>query len=743
MVSPRHEGDVRPAHTATALPSSGVVVDRFFGTEVVDPFRWLEDGDSDRVEAWTDMQNARTRAVLDMIPGRDALGARLRELLEVGVLSAPTMRVTGSGRLRLFYFQRKGDQDQGVFYFRDGLSGRDRALIDVAAMSSDAPVALAWTSPSPDGALVAWGRSEGGSEESTLQVRDVASGKDLSDVISGTRFASIAWRPDSGGFYYTRYPEPGTVPEGDQHYHRKVFFHELSSDPRADPLVFPDARARRVREKTESPSVSLSPDGRWLVVRVHRGARRSEIHVRDLDRDPQGTWIEVTSGINALFRPVPRNDRLYLVTDFGAPRSRLLAVDYDRPEPNAWREIIPEAADDVLRSVTVGSRVIVANYLHDAATRLQRFDLDGTPLGPIVLPTIGSATVRGRHDRTEAFVHFTSFVVPGEVLHVDLETGESTTWGRVGETLGLDHVSITQATATSRDGTRVPMYVVAPRWVTGAGPAPLILTGYGGFNQCASPAFSTRALAAVERGATWVQAVLRGGGEFGDEWHRAGILEHKQNVFDDFIACAEELVRGGVTSPSMLGILGSSNGGLLTAAVVTQRPHLFRAAVSDVPLTDMLRYHHFRGARLWASEYGTAEEPAQFRALLAYSPYHRVRDGELYPSMLFVTAENDTRVDPMHARKMTARMQVAQSGMARGRPILLRLERRAGHGAGKPIGKLADEFADELSFLLAALGCDLSAQERGDADATRLGMLSAARGAGRDDGDQGLRHGDP
>jgi prolyl oligopeptidase len=676
-------------------------------SEVADPYRWLEDGDSDEVRVWTEEQNARTRTLLDAIHGRDRLRDRLMELLRVGTLSAPVVRITPGGGRRYFYFRREGEQDQGIFYVRDGESGVDRPLIDVSAMAADRTTAVAWTFPSPDGALVAWGRSDGGSEESTLHVRDVASGEDLRDVIMRTRFASIAWLRDSQSFFYTRYPAPGTVAKGDDKYYRRVFLHKLGTDPNLDPLIFPDPHNDRVTcGKTDSPSVFLSPNGRWLVVRVHQGAQKSAIYFLDLSSGVRGEWRRVATGSDAAFRPIPRDDWLYVVTNDGAPRARLVAIDYDRPQRDAWREIIPEGAD-ALRSVTIIAHTIVATYLQDAATRLERFSLDGRWLGPLVLPSTGTATVHGQPTGNEAFVRFTSFVVPCEVICFDLETGKARTWGRVGAMLALDDVVVIRDYAKSKDGTRIPMFIVKRKGTKRNGANPTILSGYGGFNQCASPAFSVNALAAVERGAVWVLAVLRGGGEFGDAWHRAGMLEKKQNVFDDFIACAETLIRTGVTARSRLGIIGSSNGGLLTAAVVTQRPDLFRAAVSDVPLTDMLRYHHFRLAKLWVSEYGTADDLDQFKILHAYSPYHHVNDDTVYPSMLFVAAESDSRVDPMHARKMAARMQEAQSKSAQQRPILIRLESKAGHGAGKPIPKVADEFTDEMAFLFDAIGCDL------------------------------------
>ena len=685
-------------------------VDNYYGTEVADPFRWLEDDLSTEVQAWTKMQNACTRAVLDAIPGYGDLLDRFRQILDLGTITAPTERVTVAGVERLFHYRRRGLQNHGVFCVRSGVAGPDRELIDVSELASDGTAALAFTSVSPRGSYVAWGRSDSGTEDCVLYIREVDTGIDLSDAISRTRLASIAWTPDESGFYYTRYPDPATTAPGDEHYFRSVFFHLLGTNPDSDPRVFPEDGTDG-HLKTDSPSVSLSPNGRWLVVRVHRGAHRSEIWFRDLWEEQNRGWTVIGADRTVQYRPIPRDGLLYLLTNDGARRSRLVSVNYGAGG-TSWQEVITEN-DDVLRSVYIGSEVIVASYLHMASTRLSRYRLDGTPLGPVPLPSIGTATVRGRPDGKHVFVHFSSFVTPGEVTRFDLDTGVGQVWDRISDKrLDIADVTVTMATASSRDGTQVPMFVVARGEVPRNGSAASILTGYGGFSQCASPEFSARALSAVEHGVVWVAAILRGGGEFGDSWHRNGMLADKQNVFDDFIACAQELIDSGITSARRLGIVGSSNGGLLTAAAVTQCPKLFRAAISDVPVTDMLRYHQFSGARLWASEFGTAEDPEQFRFLYAYSPYHRVREGTQYPAMLFVTAENDTRVAPLHARKMAARMQQAQRDN-RESPILLRVESHAGHGAGKPTWKLVDEYTDQMAFLFGALVCPLTREERG------------------------------
>jgi prolyl oligopeptidase len=671
------------------------VVDDYFGTKVADPYRWLEDGDSPEVKAWTEQQNEATRAVLDAIGGRDALRERIRALLSIGTLSPPTVRRTRASDRRYFHVRREGAQKQPVLYVRDGVGGADRALVDPAAMSSTATTALDWWFPSSDGSLLAFGLSDDGSEQSTLVVRDVATGKDLADRIPYTKHASIAWMPDGIRFFYTRFPEPGTVPPGDENYSCRVYEHALGTDWRKDRLVFGAGRA-----KTELFSVAASPDGRWLVVVIDEGYDRSEVLLADLSSSGELAWVEVAVRTHARFEPIPHNDRLYILTDDGAPRFRLYAVDYDKVGRDDWKELIPEGPD-VLSSVAVIGKDIVATYLHQAATRVERFALDGRSLGDLPLPALGTSLVSGAWNGDEAFVQFTSYVVPADVWKVDLLTGKIVSWDRVGTDFTPPKVLVSRMFATSKDGTRIPMFVVESDATQRDGTRPAVLWGYGGFNLSATPAFSASALLTVQRGGVWVMANLRGGGEFGEEWHKAGMLGNKQNVFDDFCACAETLIAEKVASPTRIAAMGGSNGGLLVAAAVTQRPDLFCAGLSMVPLTDMLRYHRFRIARFWEAEYGSSEDPEQFAWLYAYSPYHRAEDGTHYPAMLFTTAESDSRVDPMHARKMAARMQRAQAAP---HPILLRVEKNAGHGAGKPTTKVVEELTDALSFLFAQLG---------------------------------------
>lgn len=696
----------------TLMTRKSDVVDTLHGVRVADPYRWLEDGASQETKTWTDAQNAHTRSVIDAIPGREKLKKDITEILQIGSVGAPAIRVIGRGAgsiasethvggIRYFHMKREGTQNQPTLYVRDGHAGKDKALIDVATLSEDGTTALDWWFPSWDGAFVAWGKSESGSEESVLHIRDVATGKDLPDRIDRTRHASVAWMPDSKSFYYSRYPEPGTVPAGEEKYHGKIFLHVVGQDPKSDKLVWNGDG----RDKTDIPQVMISPNGRWLVIRVHMGWDKSEVFVKDLTKGTGAPFATVVTGVHALFEPDPNDDRLYIRTNDGSPRFRLYAVEYGKLDRASWKELIPEGKD-VLTSVDVLKSEIVVTYLHDAATRVERFGMDGKSKGALALPGIGSSSTTGHPSSDELFVTFTSYVVPSQVYRVDLHQGTAlSSWDKVGAQFSEPDIEVSQMFATSKDGTRVPMFVIAKKGFKRSGKNPTVLYGYGGFNVNQTPAFSARALALVKRGAIWATAILRGGGELGEEWHKGGMLDKKQNVFDDLYACADTLFKEKIASPESLGVMGGSNGGLLVAAAVTQRPELFRVGLSLVPLTDMLRYHHFRIAKLWIPEYGDPDNADQFKYLRAYSPYHNVQDGAKYPSMLFTTAESDSRVDPMHARKMAARMQEAQGNADH--PILLRVETKAGHGAGKPVTKLAEELADEGSFLLHELGVTL------------------------------------
>jgi prolyl oligopeptidase len=673
--------------------TDGTIVEHLHGLEIHDRHRWLEDGDSSKVREWTRSQSALLRSVLDGWPGREGLRRRLESLMVTGALGGP---VTSGGRT--FYARREGRQNQPMLLVREGAFGAERALLDPNALSAEGTIALDWWYPSRDGRLLACGLSEGGSELSVLRVIDVADGRQVGGEIPRTRACSLAWEPDAGGFYYTRYPEPGSVPAGEEMYHRRLFHHRLGSDPAEDRCFFGEGRPA-----DRWPNVALSPDGRWLVVTEAEGWSRSRLYLKDLRGG--GGWIPLVEEREALYLPTPLDDRILIVTNEDAPTYRVMAARPDRPGREAWIEVIP-AGEGVLQAIEVAGGKIFAAYLEQAASTVRVFALSGEARGTLGLPPMGTVTsMDGEPGGDELYLGYVSFVDPSRIYRYAIAGESLALWAAIESPVSGMSLVTEQIHCTSRDGTRIPLFVIHREGLALDGSHPAILSGYGGFSVSMTPAFDPENFLWLEHGGVLAVANLRGGGEFGESWHREGMLERKQNVFDDFIAAVELLVREGYTRPGRLAIRGGSNGGLLIGAAITQRPDLFRSAVCRVPLLDMIRYHRFRIARLWIPEFGSADDPEQIRWLLEYSPYHRVRDGVEYPAVLLTTAESDSRVDPMHARKMAARLQEAQG--AADRPILLRMETMAGHGAGKPLGKRIDEQLDIWTFLFRELDVEM------------------------------------
>jgi prolyl oligopeptidase len=672
-----------------------VVEDTVQGHKIADPYRWLEDANSPDTQAFVRDQMAYARSTLDPLPGRERIHQRLTQLLSVGTIPAPQI-----GGKYYFYTRREGTQNQAVLLVREGLKGKDRPLVDVNQQAADGTVALDWWFPSDDGKYVAYGTSVSGSEESVLHVIETASGKLLPDTIERTRFSSVAWKKDNSGFYYTRHPKKGDVPAGEEVYHVKVFYHALGSDAAKDPLIFGEGLSLQ-----DIPEVQLPDDNdRWLMITVFEGWAKSEMYLQDLKA---GTApVELTSGKNFLYQGEIFRGTLYITTNEDAPRFRVFAVDAANARRENWKEIIPQS-DAVLKSTNVFDGKMFAQYEKNVSSQLKVFALDGKPIEDIALPTIGTVTESGgRWDRKEAFFGFSSFTVPPSVYQVDLASRHSALWDKVSAP-GIDPAAyeVKQLWYESKDGTKVPMFIFYKKGLQLDGKTPTLLTGYGGFNISLTPEFRGSRYVWLEHGGIFAVANLRGGAEFGEDWHRAGMLDKKQNVFDDFIAAAEFLIAQKYTDKEHLAITGGSNGGLLMGAALTQRPELFRAVICQVPLLDMLRYQNFQIAKLWVPEYGSAEDPKQFEWLYAYSPYHHVKPGTEYPAILFMTSDGDTRVDPMHAKKMAALLQAeAANGQSRERPILLRIETKAGHGVDLPIGKQIEEYTDIYLFLFSQLG---------------------------------------
>lgn len=677
----------RPEYPPTRV---AVVTDVVHGITIEDPYRWLENGDDPEVGEWTEQQNELTRRCLDRFPdARRALTDRLTKLYAAATVSSPW--IFGQ---RYFFTKRAGGQNHAIVYVRDGsVEAEPRVVLNPNEFSKDGTTALDWWFPSPGGALVAYGKSSSGDEKSTLFVRDLTTGEDRPLAIPHTRSSSVAWDADGGGFHYLRFPEPGSVPAGDEDYYRQVYYHKLGTDWHDDPKVFGESRP-----KEEWPLIRASSDYRYLLLTVDRGWSEQDLYIRRAD---ETEFRPVVVGQRVLIRGDVLNERLFLLTNHQAPRYRVVATDPANPGPENWKEVIPEQTG-VLESLTIVGGKLVVGIMENAYSRLCVYDPDGKLATEIQLPALGSVRgVSGRHDGNELFFTFESFTYPPTVFRYDLGTHRMVVIDRMETDLDLSRYEAHQVWFNSKDGTRVPMFVVHQQGLELDGNNPTVLYGYGGFNIAITPSFMQQAVPFLDAGGVYAVANLRGGSEFGEEWHRAGQLDRKQNVFDDMIAACEKLIADKYTRPARLGLRGGSNGGLLMGALITQRPDLFQAAHCAVPLLDMVRYHRFSIARLWIPEFGSAEDPEQFKYLHAYSPYHHVQRGVKYPAVLFTTAESDSRVDPMHARKMTALLQAASGS---DRPILLRVEKKAGHGQGKPLSKRIAERVDSWIFMMWQLG---------------------------------------
>jgi len=669
-------------------PSSrGNVVEELHGERIADPYRWLEELDSAETRAWIDAQNRLTQDYLASIPEREAIRNRLRELWDFEKFSVPYRR----GQ-RVFMQSNDGLQNQHVLYWADSPDGEFRVLLDPNTLSDDGTVALSGCSVSRDGRYLAYGLSSGGSDWIEWHVREVETGRDLDDVLEWSKFSGAAWRLDGSGFYYSRYDEP--VDENAlkaANFNQKLCFHALGTTQDADPVVY---------ERPDNRELGFMPrvteDGRYLVITVWKGTDR-ENNVCCADLDASGEIVELITGFRAGFQFVTSDgDTLYFQTDLDAPQGRLIAVDLGATDESSWREIVPESPEALQWVASAGGR-LAAHYLHDASTRVRLFDLQGAHIRDVELP--GPCTAGGfggqREDR-DTWYACSGFSNPSAVYHYDLESGRSDVYRQAQLAFDPDDYVTEQLFYPSRDGTRVPMFLSRRRDIPLEGGHPVYLYGYGGFDVSLTPAFSAAALVWMERGGVYAVANLRGGGEYGREWHDAGRLENKQNVFDDFIAAAEFLYERNIAGPVRIAIGGGSNGGLLVGACMTQRPDLFGACVAQVGVLDMLRFEKFTIGWAWRSDYGSVEDEDQFRTMLKYSPLHNLREGESYPPTLITTGDHDDRVYPAHSFKFAAALQHAQGGDA---PALIRVETRAGHGAGKPTAKIIEESADRLAFM--------------------------------------------
>ena len=668
------------------------VTDLYHGTEIIDPYRWLEDVGDPKVREWAAAQTKLTRSVLDRDPHRTALLETLRKLYDFQTSSSPSVH----GK-RYFFTRKEGLKNHPVVYVREGSpDAPPRVLLDPNTFIADGTVALDWLFPTPDGALVAYGTSPSGSELSTLKILDVATGEHLSDTIPRTRACTVAWEPGNKSFWYSRYPEKGTVPAGEEMYGRKIYRHVLGTDPKEDPIVFGEGRS-----KLDWLGVSESEDGKYAIITSSTDWIKNDLYLKKFGDESAPAPLAV--GLDGRTSALVFEGKVILSSNAKASRGRVLVTDIDHLDPKDWKEIIAES-EDVIEAVRVVDRKLVVLIRKLAVSTLAIYSLNGEKVREIDLPTLGSAGgLNGEFDGRELFYSFQSYLYPATVFRVDMTTGKQAVIDKSTATVDPSGYEVKQVRYPSKDGTSVPMFIIARKGLELDGRRPTLLYGYGGFDISLTPAYDPDLRVWLDRGCVYAVANLRGGGELGREWHAAGRLAKKQNVFDDFIAAAEYLIANKYTNPDKLAIEGGSNGGLLVSACLTQRPDLYRAVLCAVPLCDMLRYHRFSIARNWVPEYGSSEDPAAFEWIRKYSPYQNVKPGTAYPAVMVLTGESDTRVEPMHAYKMAARLQWASASE---RPVLLRVESRAGHGAGKPLAKRIEEDADKWTFLFQQLGVD-------------------------------------
>jgi len=676
--------------------------DDYHGTKIQDPFRWLEDVDSEDTKQWVSEQNRVTFEYLHKIPARNRIKERLTKLWNFERYGMPRQY----GKL-YFYTYNNGLQNQNVLYVSDSLDATAertrRELLDPNRLSESGTVALSGYVPSDDGKHLAYGIAAAGSDWNTWLVRDVATGKDLADKIEWVKFSSVSWTADGKGFFYARYDEPKGNEFTGVNYFQKLYYHELGTPQSADHLVY-----NRDDEKEWGFGGSVTDDGKYVIIVVWRGTeKKNQIFYAPLidGKIPDRTQvIELLAGFTADYQFLGNDGPVfYFETDDGAARRRIIAVDTQKPGRDAWREIVPESVESIENATLLGERFLIT-YLKDATSVVRQFSTDGKRLDDLPVPPLGTvAGFEGKRSSEETFFTFTNYITPLSVLRLTLADNSTTVWKAPTVDFDPENYVTERVFYRSSDGTRIPMIISYKKGLPRNGNQPTILYGYGGFNISVTPNFSPANLGWMEMGGIYAVANMRGGGEYGREWHEAGMLKRKQNVFNDFIAAAEYLIDEKYTQSSKLAISGRSNGGLLVGAAMTQRPNLFAVALPAVGVMDMLRFHKFTIGWAWVSEFGSSEDPTQFENLLRYSPLHRLKPGTKYPATLVTTADHDDRVVPGHSFKFAARLQSCQSGT---NPTLIRIETSAGHGAGTPVSKLIETAADTLGFVWHNFGLE-------------------------------------
>jgi prolyl oligopeptidase len=666
--------------------------DNYFGTSVADPYRWLEDADSEETKAWVEAENKLTFSYLDTIPQRARIKARLTELWNYEKYSAPFKEGN-----RYFYYKNDGLQNQYVLYVADSITDKGRILLDPNTLSTDGTVALSGTAVSDDGKILAYGLAAAGSDWQEWHFRDVATGKDSPDVLKNIKFSGASWSKDNNGIFYSRYPAPNDSTKlEDANFNQKLYYHKLGTDQSADWLVY-----ERPDDKEMGFDGSVSQDGNWLIVTTWKGTSPNvQISFKNLTME-RAPIIPLIDKFEAEYSFLGNDeDTFYFKTDKDAPRGKIVAVKALEANKK-WRDVVPQATETI-GSVSFVNNQFVVGYLKDAYSQIKTYGIDGKFVRSVELPGIGSAGgFGGKRFDTETFYSYSSFNAPPTIFRYDLKTGKSELYRQAKVAFNPGDYEVKQVKYTSKDGTRVPMFIVHKKGIKLDGNNPTLLYGYGGFSISITPWFSVSNLVWMEMGGVYAVANIRGGAEYGEEWHLAGTKERKQNVFDDFIAAAEFLIKDKITNPKKLAVAGGSNGGLLVGAVLNQRPDLFGAALPAVGVMDMLRFHKFTIGHAWTSDYGSSDDPTGFAYLYKYSPLHNIKKGANYPAVLITTADHDDRVVPAHSFKYAATLQVAQGGNA---PILIRIETKAGHGAGKPTAKIIEEQSDIFGFLMKNLG---------------------------------------
>jgi prolyl oligopeptidase len=666
------------------------VADTLFGHIIPDPYRWLEETDNAEVQKWTDEQNLLTRSYLDNLPQR----AKIKKRLEI-IWNYPRKTIPTKCNNRYFFTKNDGMQNQYALCAIKSLADKPEIVIDPNSWSSDGTDAMNYWIPSKDGDFLAYGRSQKGQERGTMHIRNVVTGQDLPDSIPDTNYPSIAWLKDNSGFYYTRQPAKGTVPPGDENYYEKVYFHKLGDNASGDQLIY-----ERPEIKEIGLGVQLSQNYQYLILTGYYGSSRvNDLHFKDLKTN--GDIKPIVTGFDFAYTGDAIDSVFYMQTNENASNFKIMAVDFNNPDKANWKTIIPEN-QDILQDFSIINHLIVARYMHNAYSVVKIFDLSGNFKQEILLPTLGTVnSITGRWNEDEMFLDFDSFTFPFTIYRYDFNNNELTQYHRNPVKVNPVGYETKQVWYKSKDSTSVSMFIVHKKGLKLDGNNPTLLYGYGGFSSNETPYFSSNTFLWLENGGVYCLPNLRGGGEYGEKWHQAGMLDKKQNVFDDFIAAAEWLITNKYTNPQKLAISGASNGGLLVGAVMVQRPELFKAVICGAPLLDMIRYHKFNIARYWIPEYGSSEDSTQLPFLLAYSPYQNVQKGVAYPAVLFQSGESDWRTHPLHPRKMAAELQAATSSTA---PILLDMERKTGHGWGMPLGMQLEKYSDEWAFLFWQLG---------------------------------------